>query len=92
MRALYNPTRMLVIQQSTEQLLKKITSACPRCSAPGFDVEQVNYGLPCAWCGRPTNSILSLVYQCRRCGYQKVHYSPQGKDKADPGTCNHCNP
>ena len=92
MRALYNPTRMSVIQQATERLLKKISSTCPECRAPGFDVEQVNDGLPCEWCGSPTNSILSLTYRCRRCGYEKDLHHPQGKDKADPGTCNYCNP
>jgi len=92
MRAMNNPTRMSVIKKATEQLIQKINSACAQCGAPGFDISTINRGLPCDWCGAPTNGILSYLYQCKKCGYQKEEMYPHNKTKADPGSCNFCNP
>jgi hypothetical protein len=92
MRAMNNPTRMSVIEKATKQLIQKINSVCPKCAAPGFDIVAINRGLPCEWCGTPTNSVLSYTYQCKKCSYQKEEMYPHNITKADPGTCNYCNP
>ncbi|MDP3180770.1 MAG: hypothetical protein Q8M67_03055, partial [Bacteroidota bacterium] len=41
MRAMYNPSRMKVIEKATEKLIAKIKSQCPICSTPGFGVIEV---------------------------------------------------
>ena len=48
MRALYNPTRMLAIQQATQNLVRKLESKCPSCHYPGFWIARVKDGLPCS--------------------------------------------
>jgi hypothetical protein len=92
MRALFNPTRMRVIGQLAEKLLRKIQSSCPQCHTPGFDVTDALEGLPCNWCGRPTRSPLALVLQCHRCGWREEKKYPQQKTTEDPMFCDFCNP
>lgn len=92
MRAMFNPTRMQVIEQTTQKLLQKIQSQCPQCQTPGFDVTQVIRGLPCAFCGLPTTSVLSLVKTCKVCSHHQTEKYPQGKTTEDPMFCNVCNP
>jgi hypothetical protein len=38
MRAMYNPSRMTVIQNATKKLVEKINSCCPHCNIPGFGI------------------------------------------------------
>lgn len=71
MRALYNPTRMNVIEAATKKLVEKIKSVCPKCSTPGFGITEVKRGLPCSWCSHPTDSLLSYIYVCGKCNYSK---------------------
>lgn len=92
MRALYNPTRMKVIETAAKNLISKIFTCCPQCHAPGFDMKEQKKGLPCAWCGNPTGSIINQIYQCRPCGYSMNKSYPNGKLKEDPMYCNFCNP
>lgn len=92
MRAMYNPTRMKVIQKATEKLLEKIKSGCPQCQTPGFGITEAKKGLACSWCGAPTNSILSYVYQCQHCAYTREEMYPHHKQTEDPIYCDHCNP
>ncbi|MGB0932941.1 MAG: DUF6671 family protein [Lishizhenia sp.] len=92
MRALYNPTRMNAIKIATQNLIKKIDVECPSCKTPGFDVSDVNKGLPCSDCGFPTRSTLSVDYLCKKCGFQKNELYPNKKEKEDPTYCDICNP
>jgi hypothetical protein len=92
MRAMYNPSRMLVIQKATQKLIEKITSSCPKCHVPGFGVIDVKKGLECGLCGQATSSTLSLIYQCEHCGYSKEAMYPNKKTSEDPMYCNYCNP
>jgi len=92
MRAMFNPTRMQVIAQTTQKLLNKLRSCCPRCAFPGFDITDVTYGLPCGLCGTPTSSVLSREWGCNRCGYTQTEHYPQQKDTEDPMYCSICNP
>ena len=92
MRAMNNPTRMQVIKEATEKLIAKIQSTCPQCDSPGFDIKEFKEGLPCEWCNRPTKSILSVIYGCNKCEFQKEEWYPKQKEKEDPQYCQYCNP
>jgi hypothetical protein len=92
MRALYNPTRMSVIEQATQKLAQKIKSTCPQCQTPGFGITDAKKGLECSSCGSPTNSILSYIYVCQKCKFTKEEIYPNKKTNEDPTYCDYCNP
>jgi hypothetical protein len=92
MRAMYNPTRMSVIETATKKLVHKINSCCPECNVPGFGVTDVKKGLACNLCGSPTNSTLSFIYRCKKCDFKKEELYPHQKTSEDPMYCDYCNP
>lgn len=92
MRAMYNPTRMNVIEKATEKLVQKIKSTCPQCQMPGFGITEAQKGLECSLCGSPTNSILSYIYVCQHCKFIKEEMYPHKKTTEDPTHCDYCNP
>ncbi|PSN20135.1 hypothetical protein C7271_03705 [filamentous cyanobacterium CCP5] len=92
MRALYNPTRMEVIAQATEDLLKAIARRCPDCGCPGFREVKRYPGLPCGLCRTPTRLTLAVVYGCQRCQAEQEERYPEGQPTADPAQCPYCNP
>lgn len=92
MRAMYNPTRMNVIEKSTKKLIEKINYKCPQCQTPGFDIVLANPGLPCENCSFPTRSTLSYVYKCNECNFQEEKKYPRGIQYEDPTYCDNCNP
>jgi hypothetical protein len=92
MRALYNPTRMSVIEKATQSLVAKLQSKCPECATPGFSITSSRTGLPCAWCGFPTPSVLSYHYTCIKCSYTREEMFPNHKTTEDPMYCIRCNP
>lgn len=92
MRAMFNPTRMKVIENVTYKLIAKIKNLCPNCKFPGFDVVKVNSGLPCELCNLPTRSTLSHLYKCKNCDFEELKMHPNNKIKEDPTYCDYCNP
>lgn len=92
MRAMYNPTRMKVIENLTLKLAQKIKSLCPNCNTPGFGITDTKPGLPCHLCGFPTKSTKSHIYQCNNCKYKIEKEFPYNKLKEDPMYCDNCNP
>jgi hypothetical protein len=92
MRAMYNPTRMNVIEKATKKLVQKIKSDCPNCQMPGFGITDAKKGLECELCGSPTNSTLSYIYICQHCQFTKEEMHPNKKTNEDPMYCNYCNP
>lgn len=92
MRAMYNPSRMAVIETAAVKLAEKINSACPRCNTPGFGITDAKPGLPCSWCGAPTRSTLSFIYRCSHCNFVQEAMYPHGKQAEDPMYCDFCNP
>jgi hypothetical protein len=92
MRALYNPTRMAVIAQATEDLLRAIGQACPACNCPGFREVKRWPGLPCALCGTPTLLTARIRYQCQRCDWHQDAPAADMPAQADPSYCPYCNP
>ena len=92
MRAMYNPTRMKVIEQVTEKLMHKILSKCPACNTPGYSVTNAKAGLPCMQCSLPTKSTLSYIYSCAHCSFTEEKKYPHNKELEDPMYCDYCNP
>lgn len=92
MRAMNNPTRMSAIAQATHDLVKKLKHCCPNCSMPGFTVAEISRGLPCDWCGAPTDVTLAERYQCQKCGFEQEKLYPTGVQVAEPMYCPYCNP
>ncbi len=92
MRAMYNPSRMKVIEKATQKLVNKINSNCSQCSAPGFGITEAKPGLPCELCGFPTRSTLSYIYKCQKCDFSNEVKYPSGITKEDPMYCDLCNP
>lgn len=92
MRAMFNPTRMKVIETAAQKLADKIKSLCPSCQMPGFGVVEAQQGLPCEFCGLPTRSMLAHVYRCKHCHFSLERKYPHGKEREDPMYCDLCNP
>lgn len=92
MRAMFNPTRMQVIETAAQKLASKVKSACPACQTPGFAVASAKPGLPCELCGLPTQSTLAYTHACVACGFEQEELYPKGKQFEDPTYCNFCNP
>lgn len=92
MRAMNNPSRLLVIESAAQKLVEKIKTACPSCQTPGFSVVEAIPGLPCEYCGSPTRSTLKYLHKCERCGFQKLESFPHKKTREDPRFCDFCNP
>ncbi len=92
MRAMYNPSRMIVIETATKKLVKKIQSFCPECNTPGYGITDIKKGLPCDLCESPTQSTLSLIYICQKCQFTTEKLYPNEKQTEDPKYCDFCNP
>ena len=92
MRAMYNPTRMKVIEKAVVKLANKINSHCPDCDTPGFGITDAKPGLPCELCNFPTRSTLSYIYVCQKCSFKKEEKYPNGKYFESPIYCDVCNP
>lgn len=92
MRALFNPTRMEVIGLAANQLIRNANSRCPSCQTPGFAVVRTEPGLPCKWCGEPTQTILKEILKCQRCAFSAERMFPHDKQTEDPLYCDTCNP
>ena len=92
MRAMNNPTRMNVIEETTLKLIEAIKSTCPKCNTPGFIPVNYIQGLPCKLCGLPTKSIKIEVLGCKKCEHTVEKLFPKNKKWEDPQYCDYCNP
>lgn len=92
MRAMHNPTRMDTLRRLAEALAERVSTPCPSCGAPGFGRTGVERGLPCEWCGGPTQLVRAETWGCDACGLREVRARPDGLTAADPGQCPACNP
>lgn len=91
MRAMNNPLRMKAIENAACKLVEKIKSRCVSCHTPGFDISEVERGLPCSVCGNETKSIKSYIYTCVKCSFKEIKLYPLKKTE-DPRYCDFCNP
>ncbi len=92
MRAHLNPTRMKVIRLLADKLVARLATPCPACYTPGWGVTNLEAGLPCSWCGSPTNQLKAEIYRCVKCNYKDSRRPSHGQFKADPTHCPSCNP
>jgi hypothetical protein len=91
LRAHRNPTRMENIGAACEDLLARMLCFCPACQAPGFGLVRLESGLPCSWCGAPTNDWKAEEFRCVACTHLESR-PRQDLTAADPGHCPRCNP
>lgn len=91
LRAFCNPTRQSLIRAAAEDLTRKILSACPSCSMPGFSASTHRQGLACGGCGLPTRMPVADIWTCAGCGHEEERLRA-GKRRADPSECGFCNP
>lgn len=92
MRAHGNPTRRLAIRTLAFRLVRRIASPCPACGAPGWGLREGLVGLPCGWCGQPTDRFRADVWGCVVCDHREEKPRQDGRRVADPGDCAWCNP
>lgn len=92
MRAHCNPTRMRSLATLADRLGRRLATACPVCAAPGWGRTDMIVGLPCEWCGCPTDFIVAEVYTCVMGSHREERPRPDGLTQADPGHCPNCNP
>jgi hypothetical protein len=92
MRAMYNPTRMNIIEKATKNLIVKLINFCPNCDTPGFSITEVKAGLPCTRCKFPTRSTLAHIYECKKCSNKNEVLYPHKKYVEEPTFCDICNP
>lgn len=92
LRAHVNPSRMRAITAAARDLVENARRRCPGCGVPGYAVVDRRLGLPCDWCGTPTERVAALIYGCARCGERREHPRPDGQERADPSECPVCNP
>ncbi|MBX9796028.1 DUF6671 family protein [Sphingomonas sp.] len=90
MRAHRNPRRMASIGRAAANLAERWAARCPVCAHPGW-VPQLGPGRPCGWCGAPTQSAWRQLYQCLGCGHA-VEGVLEPDRRADPASCDQCNP
>ena len=91
MRAFANPTRMQIIANAADELVKKLSCVCPLCNAPGYSVVETLRGLKCRVCANKTQDIYADVYSCVQCGH-KVIQERENSLGANPAHCDFCNP
>jgi hypothetical protein len=91
LRAHMNPTRQKNIAAAGRDLLKRMYSFCPKCSAPDFVVKELKGKLPCAQCHKATETYQFEVAICTKCNYLSQQ-KRKDKQEEDPQFCQHCNP
>ncbi len=90
LRAHLNPTRMAMIREATDDLVRRMKSLCPRCQAPGFALVARVPGLPCGLCGSPTHRARAERWACLTGDHEELRTLPDVV--ADPQWCDGCNP
>ena len=92
MRADRNPTRRRAIRRLAVRLVRRLRARCPACAAPGWGLVGSLPGLPCGWCGTPTDLARGELFGCAACELREERPRPDGLTLADPGDCARCNP
>jgi hypothetical protein len=90
MRAMFNPSRMLVIAKLGRRLTEAMHRPCPVCHKPGFAHQFDKAGLPCSQCGYPTQTTAHHIYTCQHCAFEEA--IPTANEFGDPSYCLICNP
>ena len=92
MRAHLNPTRMRSIRRLAFKLARRLATQCPSCSAPGWGQTGTVKGLPCEWCGAPTEMVHKEIFSCGLCELREERPRRDGLRTISPQHCPLCNP
>jgi sulfur carrier protein ThiS len=92
MRAIFNPTRMKVINAVAIKLANRVANLCIKCKTPGFGKESFSGFLQCSICQAPTLIKKYREEACIMCDYSIKHLIDTDIEFADPKYCNFCNP
>ncbi|MCL4520892.1 MAG: hypothetical protein M1415_04795 [Firmicutes bacterium] len=92
MRAHMNPTRQKVLQEVAMNLGRRLATLCPKCRTPGWGLVDVVKGLPCEWCGEPTDLVFEEIQGCPLCDYQEHYPRSDSLRLAPAARCSWCNP
>lgn len=92
LRAHRSANRRILIEEAAQALVSKLASKCPECQKPGFGLQRLIPGLPCAWCLNPTSQPVKQSLVCPSCNYCEEQAIPNALPYADPGICIICNP
>jgi hypothetical protein len=91
MRAMHNPTRCRAIAAAAADLAERLMTLCPHCRLPGFGRGTNIQGLPCNWCGLPTQEAKGYWMECPTCQYREEVLN-SSEQYANPACCMFCNP
>jgi hypothetical protein len=91
MRAHRCPLRLNSIKEATYDLIKNCQKLCPNCTAPGFVVTDNIKGLPCNYCGLPTDLAKDLIYSCQKCFHFETKLIEKNLE-SNQSHCDRCNP
>ncbi|VVT31953.1 DUF6671 family protein [Rhizobium sp. EC-SD404] len=92
MRAHMNPTRMAQLGRLASALAERLSQLCPACGMPGYGQIDVETGLPCDWCGSPSQMVRQYIFSCVSCLHRENRPRDDGLTHADPKHCPSCNP
>jgi len=90
LRAHLCPSRQPVIESAANDLGIRVTTACPRCSQPGFGTSEPILGLPCEACGSPSKEPRGWHFECPWCSHHEREVVPH--NTAPSSLCMRCNP
>jgi hypothetical protein len=90
MRAMHNPSRMVLLVQLAKKLASALQTPCPHCQKPGYTHVSNEPGLPCSLCGDTTEQPAWHIYSCQQCHFHEKY--PVADPSADPTYCLTCNP
>jgi hypothetical protein len=91
LRAFCNPSRQEIIKNAAKDLIQKLCSKCPSCSAPGYWRVKRIPGLRCSFCSQKTRLPIAEVWQCQACDFENQN-EINSEQFADPSQCDFCNP
>ena len=91
LRAFCNPTRQEIIKNAAKDLVQRLCSTCPVCSAPGYWRVKRIPGLRCSFCNQKTRLPVAEVWQCQSCNFENQN-EINANQFADPSKCDFCNP
>lgn len=92
MRAMMNPTRMSVIQETAVRFAQALSTICPACGACWFRITQALPGLLCELCSWPTQGTRAYLRTCHVCAHTSTMPRLDGKFAEEPQYCDNCNP
>lgn len=92
MRAHLNPTRMATIRRLAFRLARRLATPCPACTAPGWGQTGTIPGLPCDFCGTPTEMVRYQIFSCVTCNHREGKPRPDSRTSTSQQHCPYCNP